>query len=464
MRLLLDELDELIKEKKDKNGVTHDTGIIDSILPKAIKRRTIGKERFPQVLGEFTRLISQVEISQDVIDEGEYSHQPVIDRISKAVECDDEDVRFDLELFLNNYMFQYGNNLNQIHPYIFNYTPLSNVKDRINEEKKVAKFMKDVLVEDISEFQHVFQTKEEENLLTSLILENLEELEKQNEGKQSYTPLMKLLSSQFKEDFMFISKHRDYFLDHYPILTQFYYFLYWSQLTLKFSQYDNADYEKVNSIYFALDWESINKRRKAANEMEGYKLLKERASDLFIHMHAMSQLSYNSKNVDEWRFFTYNDLVNELNDTEDRIQFLESLNAWIDRYTKKANLKKSFVVATSLTEAFGQLVSCLREGMNTQVYNNFGELVTDAAGNKFLKSRGNIGNTLNLTQDFLLLLTAVSVKDERIPLKKLFEEFEKRGVALDRYSKKEVIELLDNLNIIDKKSDSGDSQYVKPIL
>ena len=45
-----------------------------------------------------------------------------------------------------------------------------------------------------------------------------------------------------------------------------------------------------------------------------------------------------------------------------------------------------------------------------------------------------------------------------------FNEFEKRGIALDRYSKKEVMNLFDNLNIIDKKSDSGDAQYVKPIL
>ena len=74
------------------------------------------------------------------------------------------------------------------------------------------------------------------------------------------------------------------------------------------------------------------------------------------------------------------------------------------------------------------------------------------------------GYVLNIKHDFLLLLTAVSVKDNRIPLKDLFVEFEKRGVAFDQYSKKEIISLLDSHNILDKKSDSGDAQYVKPIL
>ena len=44
------------------------------------------------------------------------------------------------------------------------------------------------------------------------------------------------------------------------------------------------------------------------------------------------------------------------------------------------------------------------------------------------------------------------------------EEYEKRGLFFDRYSKEEIIKLLTKLNLIDKKSDSGDAQYVKPIL
>ena len=117
----------------------------------------------------------------------------------------------------------------------------------------------------------------------------------------------------------------------------------------------------------------------------------------------------------------------------------------------------------NIKDAFKVLFKCLKKGTSTSVAKKYGENIEDL-GAPFIKSRGNLGQVLNIKHDFLLLLTAVSVKDKRIPLNDLFLEFEKRGVAFDRYSKKEVITLLDNHNILDKKSDSGDAQYVKPIL
>ena len=42
--------------------------------------------------------------------------------------------------------------------------------------------------------------------------------------------------------------------------------------------------------------------------------------------------------------------------------------------------------------------------------------------------------------------------------------YERRGLFFDRYSKEEIVNLLNTWNLIDKKSDSGDAQYVKQIL
>ena len=71
---------------------------------------------------------------------------------------------------------------------------------------------------------------------------------------------------------------------------------------------------------------------------------------------------------------------------------------------------------------------------------------------------------LNMTQEMLLMITAVCIKEDKITLKDLFKEYERRGLFLDSYSQVEVIDLLGKLNLIDKKSDSGDAQYVKSIL
>jgi len=104
------------------------------------------------------------------------------------------------------------------------------------------------------------------------------------------------------------------------------------------------------------------------------------------------------------------------------------------------------------------------EGVNNEYAEKYGKNFEYLGGNVFLKGRRSLGTVFNLNHDMLMLLTAVSVKDQRIPLKMLFDRFEERGVALDRISKKLIVELFDSHNIIDKKSDSGDAQYVKPIL
>ena len=49
-------------------------------------------------------------------------------------------------------------------------------------------------------------------------------------------------------------------------------------------------------------------------------------------------------------------------------------------------------------------------------------------------------------------------------LNDVFSEFELRGVFLDNHSKSEVMRYYEKLNLIEKKSDSGDAQYVKRIL
>lgn len=83
----------------------------------------------------------------------------------------------------------------------------------------------------------------------------------------------------------------------------------------------------------------------------------------------------------------------------------------------------------------------------------------------FLKLRGRSGYMLSLSEEILIFLTKVCVKDQEIlRLKDVFEEFERRGVFLDNVSKEQVTQYFEKLNLIEKKSDSGDAKYVKRIL
>ena len=84
---------------------------------------------------------------------------------------------------------------------------------------------------------------------------------------------------------------------------------------------------------------------------------------------------------------------------------------------------------------------------------------------KYLKRRGRNGMLLNLSEETLIFLTKICIKDqEKMRLNDVFSEFEARGVFLDNHSKMEVMHYYEKLNLIEKKSDSGDAQYVKRIL
>ncbi|AZV62921.1 DNA phosphorothioation-dependent restriction protein DptG [Peribacillus frigoritolerans] len=468
-------LKKLLMEQKTKK---HDTGKVLDILPFLTKRTRAIRGQFNNVLGEYVRNIS--EIDEKVLKNKKsndfymVSEENIISElIANEVEFNSDDDKFDFVRFLNQYLFN-QDDIQPVHPFIFNYIKLD--KAQKNEFGKYARFMSEVLVKGHPEIKSIFTNKDSEDILTELILNKLDTLQENKDEKQDklkkdhYQPLLPSIAKLYQEDMVYLSRYKDYFLTSFPILTHFYTFMYACQLIFKFEQFTEADFNSTQPLYFALEWESISKRRKVADELDGFKYIKGKSNNLFPHIHTISQLSYNSftESFDEENerlsFIPYSEIYNLITSQGEEYEkdFLMELNQWINDYSKWAEIEIPGS-SDSIPNAFKVLFTCLKEGTSSEVAKKYGENIEDL-GAPFLKSRGNLGQVYNIKHDFLLLLTAVSVKDKRMPLNELFAEFEKRGVAFDRYSKKEIITLFDNHNILDKKSDSGDAQYVKPIL
>lgn len=119
--------------------------------------------------------------------------------------------------------------------------------------------------------------------------------------------------------------------------------------------------------------------------------------------------------------------------------------------------------------AIRHLYKCVEEQfLNTdrkranQFYN---EKFTEFCKTRWVKNRRKSGLVLNLTERDIIFLTKISIKDkDKIRLIDLYKEYEYRGIFLDNTSKEYLQEFFTKLNLIDKKSDSGDAQYVKRIL
>ena len=62
----------------------------------------------------------------------------------------------------------------------------------------------------------------------------------------------------------------------------------------------------------------------------------------------------------------------------------------------------------------------------------------------------------------LLFLTRLCIGNEsKIRLKTLWDNLKLRGIVFDETSKLEITKLFEKINLIEKKSDSGDAQYIK---
>lgn len=455
----------------------HDTGHALDILPFLANKNKPISGNFNNLLGEYIRNILGIKEKNFKKKDQEFymsEENEMSESIASEVDFENDDDRYDFIRFLNQYLFN-QNEIKPIHPYLFNYIKLDEKKQ--NEFKKYSRFMNEVLVRDRQEIKEIFSNKETEDILTELILDKLDNIQGMTDKKAEhpnkpiqYEALLPTLSKLYQDDMVYLSQYKDYFLTSFPILTNFYAFIYVCQLVYKFEQYTEADYTRTQPLFFALEWESINKRRKATDHLDGYKFIRNHAHELFPHIHTMSQLSHNTVNDqvgdgEKVHYLTYSKLYELVKNQGEEYEesFLTELKQWIIEYSEWAHVDNITDESTNLPEAFRVLFKCLKEGTNSEVAKKYGENIDDL-GAPFIKSRGSLGKVLNIKHDFLLLLTAVSVKDKRMPLNELFTEFEKRGVAFDRYSKKEIITLFDNHNILDKKSDSGDAQYVKPIL
>ncbi|MGE6486902.1 DNA phosphorothioation-dependent restriction protein DptG [Paenisporosarcina sp. NPDC076898] len=461
----LDKLNSLLSKGK------HDTGEVLDVLPFLSKRTKKIKGQFNKVLGEYIRNICEVKLDEKSLKRDDFYASQVENELSEhiasSVEFKNEDDKYDFIRFIDQFLFN-QDEIKPIHPFLFNFIKIdSNLS---NEFGKYSNFMNDVLVRDNLEIKNIFKSKETDDILTELILNKMDVLKEiKLEKKGQYQALFEPLSSLYQEDLIYLSQYKDYFLTSFPLLTQYFVFMYACQLIVKFERFSESDLDEVHPLYFTLEWESVSKRRMAADELEGFRYIKKNATNLFPHIHTISHLNHNSlnpTNSDGHRafipYYELQQLIQE-NGSEYEKDYLTELKKWIVMYSKLKNIEPK-KEPEDLSAAFKMLFDCIQKGMSSEVIEKYGRNLEDLGSSQFIKSRGSTGQVLNIKHDFLLLLTAVSVKNKRIPLNDLFLEFRKRGIALDRYSKKEIITLLDKLNILDKKSDSGDAHYVKPIL
>ena len=442
-----------VKVENGKKTLKHNINKKVNIFPFQTRNpeRAKFKNGFSPVIGQFFRNIEGVKLT--VLEKEEF-----VKVLTNQVNCRDED-RPHLVRIITSYLFQ-ADTLRIFHPSIYKYIELSSSKEATGE-KEIAQYIYDALLGgEVTLFEEFLLQRKSEHVLSRLIIDNLPKLE-HAKIENKYAPTLPFIRKLFLKDLQFLLTNREFFMQYINLFFAYYYFYSITQMVLKINQFEKMDPYNPTPIYYNLDWERTSRNRPAVTH--GYKHIFTNARKVLTHVNTLEHLNF-IFNTENKHYIELVEEFNRLNPLEQQ-KILDAIYTWTKEYTEiKVGNMDEIERKPQLEEAMRQLQQQIAKGLSQETLYRYALAVNEIGKAYFLKTRGSLGNTLNVTQDFLILLTAISVKDTKIPLNQYFKELENRGVFFDRYSQEEIIELLNKLNLIEKKSDSGDAQYVKPIL
>lgn len=345
------------------------------------------------------------------------------------------------------------------HPYLLNYYPLSQSKDK-RGEMDIALYINRIFDLKNNRNWHQFVgDKKTNNLAEKLILDSIEEIEEIDEKNIFKTILGDLLLEKNK-DLEFLLKNKDFALKNLDKFFAFYYFQYILQTVLNNDRIRTAkEGVKLYPLYYTLESEKITSSR--VTNTSGYNLIKEISKYTLVNENLIGYLNILIRELNKNEsFYTFTDILNL--SSEKQLELNQELQTVLNKYKNVLNKEEN--IKFNLEENIELLKKWLSEDITNETISRYHLSIEEIGKLMFLKNRGSLGKTLTLKKDMIILLTALIVKDEKKLVKDVFMEFEKRGVYFDRYTKEEIMNFYEKMNILDKKSDSGEVKYVKPVL
>ncbi|MHB7979182.1 DNA phosphorothioation-dependent restriction protein DptG [Clostridium sporogenes] len=444
--------------KFKENGLTHSQGNQFKLLPYAANEKTLVSD-FDGVVGAFSRSICDKELKsefnftefiENVADEiGEFegeTSKAVFRDVVKTMFIDKENlVDFDIKTI--NYI------------------------SSTNADEKIAKFLYSIFFDDeLKALVEEHYDREVENILYKLVLNALPELKSKTFTNDKYKCYLPFVKELFIKDFKFLIENEELYKNSLKRFLEYYYMFYVSQLAMKLSKFEKADLAKPETIYYTLSWESTSKNRTAYKF--GWELLKNNVNSLFSHAITLEFLNHHGLDgqlgyVELFKLFQSIDEIEIENDIEklckEYIDRRKDGIVWDDFNVKrKESGSRVFDKVYKLYEAIEYQFNKSSRGRANEAYRNW---YIKFVHENFAKKRGALGYNLNLTEEDIILITKICINNNnKLKLSVLFDEFEKRGIFFDRDSKIKIVQLYEKLNLLEKKSDSGDAQYVRSVL
>lgn len=433
----------------------------DALVPFKTKTDKNQYEDFSGVVGAFSRILSGIS-AKKTLDIKMMKNK----MRQKMDDCSDEDFEILFHIVENMYFDK-----NKLIP--INTRALSYIDCNISQQQ-VAEYLFSLFVDstDLKEKYKAMEESEDTNVLQKLVFESLE-----NDNTDSIVNIthadcfLPYVKEVFVKDFEVLLTNTTLYQDNIYRFLAYYYMFYVSQLAVKLSKFEHGNRNEIEKVFVTLYEEVVTKVRPGYEY--GWKYVKDKVGHMFSHSVVLEMLSHNVQNahLDYIDYFNhFNKSINDEKVANEIKHIREQYMNWIqlDYSGCKHNVEKDTTCATSteIKKLFETIDYQFINGGRRSHYNGYNKKFIDFVQKNFGKFRGIYGYTLSVHESDIVMFTRLILleNDGKIRLAKLFDEFAKRGLLFDRESKKHIVELFEKMNVIEKRSDSGDAQYVKYIL
>lgn len=449
--------DKNFKSGKDKK-FSHKTNVRFNMFPFTASTSDKALDSFDNILGAFLRTIYSLEAPKEI------NRELIVSNICNEVECAGQS-QIALKSIIKDLYFVDEHTLRCTGINTYKYTAST------KNDQKISEYLVRTICDTDAIKEALEANGNSNNVLDALVEEHLPEL-KVKTNNVNYLSLIPQVRESFTKDIIFLIKDKNADYNDIIRLISYYYFFYTSQVILNINNF-GACSSKVIPVFFCTEWERTSLSRECYRR--GWRQIESRLKTMFSHAVLLEML--NQTPVDCTKKYNYYDLLkeydSETNEEKERIfSEIEELKRLyttvyaepdgfeynVGNYTKGdlASLLKSFFDDIML-----QFESTLRNRANEAYKNSFYWF----SRNNYLQNRKKCGLMLILTEETLVLMTKVAIGNKKqIRLNALFDEFNQRGIFMDKQTQESIVSFYEKLNLIEKKSDSGDAQYVKGIL
>ncbi|MCG7384381.1 DNA phosphorothioation-dependent restriction protein DptG [Paenibacillus sp. ACRRY] len=453
-----------IKDKfKFETSIRHNPKLPVEILPYNTKFKDT-QFNFREVIGEFLRLVGQKKMSSEA------NPEQLVEAVLSTIEFENVSQKNEFKQMIKTLFIDENNQLFLFHPQTLYY--INTVE---NENKKLAEFLYAVLWSGKESWNISDKKMQIEDLMSSLIFSALPELQDSNGQSKKYAVLLPEVSALFSTDFEWLTTKQDLFTQQFEKLLSYYYFFYITQMSRRNETLFTKSEKGIIPIYFTFEEEERLSKTRVSYEY-GWKNIERSINRMFSHVNFLKMLNISVE--EEERVYSYHEIAEIIRNhsAEEIVAIEQVIDDVIEQYQEglsdvkwsELNLNSEqyeIPILNKLSSLFQMIDYQFINSFRSKPYNEYKAWFIHFCQKSFLKSRGRSGKMLILDTDYLLFLTKVIIKDEpKIRLKKLFEEFETRGIIYDRDTQVAIIEYFEKLNLLEKKSDSGDAIYVKAFL